>query len=267
MGRIFLSRVYSSKNFLSFVIFIALMLYLFGGLLIYQNEISGYEAYILFSNSNANRFLWLFFAVISMQFPHRDPHIIIRTGKNRWLINEIISLVMTIFIFNIVIAIFCIMCFGVKSATDWNLDFILFYENGGNWLDAKTGAVGDFSGWVIFHKPYEAFLVSFMYVFLCGVITGLICLVFNMFNKYVYGPCVCVLLYFSKYIYGFLQAGTTKYLYTELGKIYEIGQLPNISLAFLGGKFNLTAITIWYIIIILILLLILEASKKHVEVT
>lgn len=267
MAKIILSKITTYKYLLYAILFTCFLIYSFGGLIQYENNISGVEAYILFVNSKSNLFMWIFCILFSMQFPYKDIHIIMRTGKLRWFLSEIMSLMWIIIIFNFYIVINCFLFFGVFVCDDWSLDFRLCYMNYGQWQNSNLGTVGDLSGWVVFSTPAQAFIISLALNLLCGIITGLICFIFNVIERHIYGPfIVCFLYFFGGFIDRIFGVLGLKADFINFLKIYDIVLLQNIKIGFYGYYFNYIVVLTWCLILVIVLYELAVSRHKKMEV-
>ncbi len=258
------SRIVTEKLLSITCLFAVFFLYLIDGLIRYENTITGCEAYILYVNSNSVRFAWFLIVIMSMGFPRKDAHILIRLGKRKWINQEIISLVVATLLFNCFIALACFFIFGGTMTNEWTQDFMLCYMRRGDWLDSRLGVINDLSGWVIFDSPYSTFIKNFFLVSLCGVITALVCFFFNIINKKICGPLIVSVLYyfsfFCKYIDGDFFAKI------KIIDIYDMCVLSNINRGFCAGHFDLYFVIGWYVILILWLRKIIMSYDKQMEV-
>lgn len=267
MVRFFMNKIVSYKYLFYAIMFASFMLYSFGGLCNIENTITGIEAYVLFINSKSNIFFFLFCVLISMQFPYKDIHIMIRYGKRKWLLNEMISMIGMIVLLNCFVFIICAVLFGGSDFSEWSIDFLLCYMNGGSLYDAKLGSIGDLSGWVMFGNPLKAFLTSFFLNILCGIITGLVCFVFNIHNCHTYGPFFVIFLYyFPSVMVRLCVALKTNNSFIALTYIYDISLLDKLKIGFYGNYFNVMYVLIWYAVIIIGLNELSMQGLKKMEV-
>lgn len=209
MARFFINKVASYKYLLYTVVFLTILIYLFGGLITTRTTITWVEAYILFANSKSRLFLLIFCVFVSMQFPYKDIHIMLRIGKKKWLINELVSMLAIIVCINIFVLVVCCVCFEMGDISEWSKDFIISYMEDGIY-GARLGDIGDLTGWVLFGCPVKAALTSFVLMVLGCFVAGLICFIFNGFNRHTYGPFVVIFWYFAPI--GIMQLKATRYV-------------------------------------------------------
>lgn len=267
MARFFVNKLVSYRYLLFSVVFLSFIMYSFGGLLITENAITGLEAYILFINSKSNIFFFLFCILICMQFPYKDVHIILRCGKRKWLINEMLSMIGVIVLLNTFVLLICVVLFGKSNFNEWSIDFLLCYMEGGSLYEAKLGSIGDLTGWVMFGNPIKAFLTSFLLNTLCGFIVGIICFVFNVYNCHIYGPFATMFLYYIPAIMMRLCVvlGTNSPFFA-LTYIFDIALLYNLKIGFYGNYFNTMYVFVWYVVIIIVLAELSMEGLKKMEV-
>lgn len=268
MARFFANKLITCKYLLYISVFLSFMIFTFGELIMIENTITGLEAYILFINSKSNIFFFIFCIFISMQFPYRDIHIILRTGKKKWLSSELFSMIGVIVLLNCFVLAVCMCCFNKNNVDEWSIDFLLCYMEGGTLYGAKFGSIGDLTGWVMFSNPIKAFLTSFLLNAFCGVVVGLICFAFNVYNRHIYGPLVVLFLYYIP------TSITRLYVISESSNpfialiyIFDIALLDKLKIGFYGNYFNASYVFIWYLIIIIVLAELSMNGRKKMEVS
>lgn len=265
MGRYAINRVFSGMFFLCVTLMFAFLLFSLGGMA-GNADISAYEAYILFMNSESDRIFVVLSILIAMGYPMLDSrqNVIMRTGWKRWLRYEVVSLIAAEVIFGLLIFVGILLLFPSIDSS-WNLDFFISFVSGGNAFSGKLGAVNSFTGWVLFDSVYGAFFATFIAHTLLGIICGLVCFVFNMGNKKIYGVLLLALVKYMPYVINVLlyMSGNPKaWRIFSYFNIFQTSKISSMKMNCYGGYLSSPQVFAWFLLLVIILVQVIMLRRR-----
>lgn len=260
------NRIFSGVFVLSIILLFAFMTFSIGSLK-YTSDISGYEAYLLFMNSESGIIFFIFCIVLAMQYPmvDRNDNMIVRLGWKKWMAYEVASMISVIILYSIITLILTFMI--VSDFTyKWNTEFFIAMSPIDNKFTEHIASVQNMSGWVLYGTISGAMITTFVCNTVLAVFCGLLVVIFNSKRKVTYGILIILFIkYIPQILMQFLYLSESS-LFNRLFKYIDLFGASRISNIKMGcyGTYMLPQQTIsWLLFCVSVLLIAILGREKR----
>ncbi len=265
MLRYIVNRIFSGVFILSAVLLFAFMTFSIGSLR-YISDISGYEAYLLFMNSESGIIFYIFCIILAMQYPivDKNDNLIVRLGWKKWMVYEIVSLISVIILYSIMTLAFAILLVPDFSHK-WNTDFLIAMSPIENKFTEHIASVQNMTGWVLYGTISGALMTTFICNTILAVFCGLVVFAFNTKRKAGYGVLIIL---FIKYIpeiimqYVFFHGNSLTGKIFKYIDLFETAKISNMKMGCYGTYMLMHQTISWLLFCVSVLLIVILGRKK-----